>query len=115
VSLLCEIVWNCQDAKDVSLVLVGSSLMVGALMLCSVLLKAKELSLLMFHIFSDSRVFISTLSLGSVLNEIAGVLHDVMALDKVKWSSVTNKMSIVNKDDRPLVVNSEDSLYYLLI
>ncbi|KAL0662741.1 hypothetical protein Bca4012_099578 [Brassica carinata] len=45
-SLLCEIVWNCQDAKDVSLALVGSSLMVGALMLCSVLLKAKELSLL---------------------------------------------------------------------
>ncbi|KAH0928926.1 hypothetical protein HID58_014653 [Brassica napus] len=28
-SLLCEIVWNCQDAKDVSLALVGSSLMVG--------------------------------------------------------------------------------------
>ncbi|CAF1865397.1 unnamed protein product [Brassica oleracea] len=95
-SILSEIVWNYQDAKDVSLVLVGSSLMVGALMLCSVLLKAKELSLLRFHIFS-------------------GVLHDVMALDKVKWSSVTNKMSIVNKDDRPLVVNSEDSLYYLLI
>ncbi|KAL0790834.1 hypothetical protein Bca101_007080 [Brassica carinata] len=75
-SLLCEIVWNCQDAKDVSLALVGSSLMVGALMLCPVLLKAKELSLLRFHIFSDSQVFISTLSLGSVLNEIAGVLHD---------------------------------------
>ncbi|KAF3580177.1 hypothetical protein DY000_02034954 [Brassica cretica] len=45
-SILSEIVWNYQDAKDVSLVLVGSSLMVGALMLCSVLLKAKELSLL---------------------------------------------------------------------
>ncbi|KAF3525729.1 hypothetical protein F2Q69_00050438 [Brassica cretica] len=74
--LLCEIVRNCQDAKDVSLALVGSSLMVGALMLCSVLLMAKELSLLRFHIFSDSQVFISTLSLGSVLNEIAGVLHD---------------------------------------
>ncbi|KAF3524081.1 hypothetical protein F2Q69_00049052 [Brassica cretica] len=45
--------WRCyrghyveNDAKDVSLALVGSSLMVGALMLCSVLLKAKELSLL---------------------------------------------------------------------
>ena len=51
-SILSEIVWNYQDAKAVSLVLVGSSLMVGALMLCSVLLKAKELSLLRFHIFS---------------------------------------------------------------
>ncbi|CAN7085088.1 unnamed protein product [Brassica oleracea var. botrytis] len=30
-SLLCEIVWNCQDAKDVSLALVGSSLMVVSL------------------------------------------------------------------------------------
>ena len=78
--LLCEIVWNCQDAKNVSLALVGSSLMVGALMLCPVLLKAKELSLLRFHIFSDSQVFISTLSLGSVLNEIAGVLHDGRSL-----------------------------------
>ncbi|KAH0916616.1 hypothetical protein HID58_031062, partial [Brassica napus] len=79
-SFLCEIVWNCQDAKDVSLVLVGSSLMVGALMICSVLLKAKELSLLRFHIFSDSQVFISTLRLGSGLKEIAGVLHDGRSL-----------------------------------
>ncbi|KAH0894569.1 hypothetical protein HID58_056998, partial [Brassica napus] len=79
-SLLFEIVWNCQDAKDVSLALVRSSLMVGALMLCSVLPKAKELSLLRFHIFSDPQVFISTLSLGSVLNEIACVLRDGRSL-----------------------------------
>ncbi|CAF2061299.1 BnaC06g23530D [Brassica napus] len=87
--LLCEIVRNCQDAKDVSLALVGSSLMVGALMLCSVLLMAKELSLLRFHIFSDSQVFISTLSLGSVLNEIAGVLHDVLMLEFLNYYKIS--------------------------
>ncbi|KAG2239243.1 hypothetical protein Bca52824_090103 [Brassica carinata] len=79
-SLLCEIVWNCQDAKEVSRTLVGSALMVKALNLCSALHKAKEISLLSFHIFSDSQVFISTLRLGCVLNEIAGVLHDGRSL-----------------------------------
>ena len=76
----CEIVWNCQDAKEVSQALVGSALMVEALKLRSALLKAKELILLSFHIFSDSQVFTFTLRLGSVLNEIASVLHDVRSL-----------------------------------
>ncbi|KAG2332814.1 hypothetical protein Bca52824_003994 [Brassica carinata] len=79
-SLFCEIVWNCPDAKEVSRALVGSALMVEALNLCSALHKAKEISLLSFHIFSDSQVFISTLRLGCVLNEIAGVLHDGRSL-----------------------------------
>ncbi|CAN7129884.1 unnamed protein product [Brassica rapa subsp. narinosa] len=79
-SLICEIVWNCQDAKVVFQALVGSALMVEALKLRSALLKAKELILLSFHLFSDSQVFIFTLRLGSVLNEIAGVLHDVRSL-----------------------------------
>ncbi|KAG2241270.1 hypothetical protein Bca52824_096745 [Brassica carinata] len=64
----CEIVWSCQDAKEVSQALVDSALM------------AKELILLSFHIFSDSQVFTFTLRLGSVLNEIASVLHDVRSL-----------------------------------
>ena len=78
--LFCEIVWNCQDAKEVSQALVGYALMVEALKLRSALLKAKELILLSFHIFSDSQVFTFTLRLGSVLNEIASVLHDVRSL-----------------------------------
>ncbi|KAF2579251.1 hypothetical protein F2Q68_00001731 [Brassica cretica] len=78
--LPCEIVWNCQDAKEVSQALVGSALMVEALKLRSALLKAKELILLSFHIFSNSRVFTFTLRLGYVLNEIAGVFHDVRSL-----------------------------------
>ncbi|KAF3509881.1 hypothetical protein F2Q69_00001982 [Brassica cretica] len=78
--LLCEIVWNCQDAKEVSQALVGSALMVEALKLRSALLKAKELILLSFHIFSNSQVFTFTLRLGYVLNEIAGVFHDVVSL-----------------------------------
>ncbi|KAF3546192.1 hypothetical protein DY000_02002219 [Brassica cretica] len=65
--LLCEIVWNCQDAKEVSQALVGSALMVEALKLRSALLKAKELILLSFHIFSNSQVFIFTLRLGLFL------------------------------------------------
>ncbi|KAJ4912347.1 Uncharacterized protein Rs2_06968 [Raphanus sativus] len=76
----CKIVWNCQDANEASRALVGSALMVGALKLCSALLKAKEINLLSFHIFSDSQVFIFTLCLGSVLNEIAGVLYDGRSL-----------------------------------
>ncbi|KAL0853892.1 hypothetical protein Bca101_059044 [Brassica carinata] len=79
-SFLCEIVWNCQDAKEVPRALVGSALMVKALNLCSALHKAKEISLLSFHIFSDSQVFISALRLGCVLNEIAGVLYDGRSL-----------------------------------
>uniref|UniRef100_A0A0D3AJA8 RING-type domain-containing protein n=2 Tax=Brassica oleracea var. oleracea TaxID=109376 RepID=A0A0D3AJA8_BRAOL len=71
---------NGVDAKEVSQALVGYALMVEALKLRSALLKAKELILFSFHIFSDSQVFIFTLRFGFVLNEIAGVLHDVRSL-----------------------------------
>ncbi|KAG2241271.1 hypothetical protein Bca52824_096746, partial [Brassica carinata] len=67
---------------DSECALVDSALMVEALKLRSALLKAKELILLSFHIFSDSQVFTFTLRLGSVLNEIASVLHDTVSLAK---------------------------------
>ncbi|KAH0931448.1 hypothetical protein HID58_008565 [Brassica napus] len=94
-SLICEIVWNCQDAKVVFQALVGSALMVEALKLRSALLKAKELILLSFHLFSDSQVFIFTLRLGSVLNEIAGVLHDAVFLAKANLECMNIKNTVV--------------------
>ncbi|CAH8341177.1 unnamed protein product [Eruca vesicaria subsp. sativa] len=76
-SLFCEIVFNCQEVKKLSRVLVSSTLMDKSLKLRSTLLKAEEINLLSFHMFSDFQVFIATLCLELVLNETARVLHDI--------------------------------------